>query len=186
MKIQTKDIVLDTQPLIRQHSEKVALPISDEDHQLALDLLEHVIRSQDDEIAEKEGIRPAVGIAAVQVGILKQILAIYVEMPEGEEDIKLALANPHIVSHSVQQTYLGMGEGCLSVADDHPGYVPRYARIKVKAYDCLTNQEITFRAEGYLAIVLQHEMDHFKGVLFYDHINTKNPWEPIKDAIVIE
>lgn len=185
MFFKSNEIIQDTDDLIREHSEKVSLPLSQEDKELAMKMLSHVKCSQDEEISEKENIRPAVGIAAVQVGVLKQIIAIYIQMSE-DEVIELAIANPKILSHSVQMTYLKGGEGCLSVEEDHPGYVPRYARIKVKAYDCIHDQEVILRLEGYPAIVLQHEMDHFKGVLFYDHINAVNPWEPIEDAIVIE
>ncbi|MPN64793.1 Peptide deformylase 2 [bioreactor metagenome] len=49
----------------------------------------------------------------------------------------------------------------------------------------LQNKTITIRAHGYLAIVLQHEIDHFSGVLFYDTINKENPFEPIPGAQVI-
>ena len=62
----------------------------------------------------------------------------------------------------------------------------RAARIKVKGFDLLRNEEIVISASGYLAIVLQHEMDHFNGTLFYDHINVTNPWQEIPDAKVIE
>ena len=77
------------------------------------------------------------------------------------------------------------GEGCLSVCEEHQGYVVRSARIKVKAFDLLQNKEITIRARGYLAIVLQHEIDHFSGTLFYDHINRENPFEEVPGAQVI-
>lgn len=180
------EIIKDNDGLIREVSLPVELPLSKEDKALALKLLSHVKCSQDEEFAEKENIRGAVGIAAVQVGVLKQLIGVYIEMGEENEPIELALANPKIVSHSVQQTYLKAGEGCLSVEQDHQGYVPRYARIKVKAYDCLNEQEVVLQLQGYPAIVLQHEMDHFKGTLFYDHINKTNPWAEIEDAIVIE
>ena len=54
---------------------------------------------------------------------------------------------------------------------------------KVKAYDLLQDKEILIKADGYLAIVLQHELDHFKGVLFYDHINQKDPFYQDPDAL---
>ena len=82
--------------------------------------------------------------------------------------------------------YLKEGEGCLSVEDEHAGYVPRSARIKIRAYDCIQDKEVIFRLSGYPAIVLQHEIDHFSGILFYDHINPINPWQPVEDAIVLE
>ncbi|MGN1343757.1 MAG: peptide deformylase [Traorella sp.] len=186
MYFKAEEIIKDDNPMIRQKSQSVPLPISDEDKKLALKLLSHVKCSQDEELSEKYNIRPAVGIAAVQVGILKQLLGIYINFGEDAEPIELALANPKIISSSIQQTYLKDGEGCLSVEQEHQGFVPRSARIKVRAYDCLHDQEVIFRLEGYPAIVLQHEIDHFSGTLFYDHINQINPWQPIEDAIVIE
>lgn len=185
MFFKSNEIILDNNSLIREKSRPVDLPLSEEDHALALKLLSHVKCSQDEDLSEKENIRPAVGIAAVQVGILKQLIGVYIQLDE-DEAIELALANPKIVSHSVQMTYLKAGEGCLSVENEHEGYVPRYARIKIKAYDCVLQKEITLKLSGYPAIVLQHEMDHFSGTLFYDHINQKNPWTNIEDAIVIE
>ena len=185
MKLEAKDIIKDSNPLIRTKSENVVLPLSEEDHELALALLDHVKRSQDEEIAEAEGLRPAVGIASIQVGIPKKILAIVLPSEDGDDQV-FCLANPRIVSHSVQSSYLAEGEGCLSVDEAHEGIVPRHARIKVRAYDILGEQEVEIRAESYPAIVLQHEIDHFTGTLFYDHINKKDPWAPIEDAIVIE
>ncbi|MBQ5443716.1 MAG: peptide deformylase, partial [Erysipelotrichaceae bacterium] len=74
----------------------------------------------------------------------------------------------------------------LSVNQIHEGYVYRSARVKVKAYDLLQEKEILIKAEGYLAIVLQHELDHFKGILFYDHINKADPFYKDPQALVIE
>ena len=185
MRLEAKDIVKDTDPSVRQKSEKVQLPLSDEDRELALALVEYVKRSQDPEISEKEGLRPAVGIAAVQVGVHKRILGIVIPYEEDEDEV-FCLVNPRIVSHSVQDSYLKGGEGCLSVEEVHEGYVPRHARIKVRAYDVLQDQEIELRASGYAAIVLQHEIDHFSGTLFYDRINQNDPWHAEKDSIIIE
>ena len=70
--------------------------------------------------------------------------------------------------------------------EEHIGFVPRAARITVKGYDVLQDKEVEIRLRGYKAIVAQHEMDHFNGVLFYDHINKKNPFEEIPNAMVIE
>ena len=95
------------------------------------------------------------------------------------------LANPKIVSRSVQNAYLESGEGCLSVVEEHDGYVVRSARVKVTGYDLLTDRNVTIRARGYLAIVLQHEIDHFSGILFYDHINKDDPHPEVPGAMVI-
>lgn len=184
MKINYDLIVKDDKPVIREKSEKVSLPLSDEDRALANDLLTYVRDSQDDELAEKENLRPAVGIAAVQIGVLKQMIAVVVGDEEGYP-MEFCLVNPRIVSHSVQNAYLKGGEGCLSVEEEHEGLVYRHARITVKAYDALQDKDVVIKASGYLAIVLQHEIDHFSGTLFYDHINKKDPWKEDPEAIVI-
>ena len=186
MFFKAEEIIKDSDHLIREKSKPVELPLSEEDKKLALKLLSHVKCSQDPELSEKENIRPAVCIAAVQVGVLKQLLGVCIPMGEDQEDVELALANPKIISSSVQMAYLKEGEGCLSVEDEHAGYVPRSARIKIRAYDCIQDKEVIFRLSGYPAIVLQHEIDHFSGILFYDHINSINPWQPVEDAIVLE
>ena len=185
MSINYQQVVKDTNEVIRQKSKDVTLPLCPEDEQLLMDMLNSVRDSQDEELAEKLDLRPAVGIAAIQLGVPKKMLAVVVPKDE-EEDYEFALVNAKIISESVQRAYLKAGEGCLSVDEEHQGYVPRAARIKVKAYDLLRDQEIVITASGYLAIVLQHEIDHFSGTLFYDRINKSNPWQEVEDAIVIE
>ena len=104
---------------------------------------------------------------------------------DGKKDIEYVLVNPKIVAESAQKCYLSSGEGCLSVPGEHKGLVPRSMRIKVRAYDLITDQEIEFTAEDYLAVVLQHEIDHFSGRLFYDRINKTNPWQQDDDLELI-
>ena len=174
MNINMDTIVKDNDVHLRDKSAPVSLPLSEEDKNTLIELLNYVKESTDPDLAEAKNLRPAVGIAAIQIGVPKQLLAVVVD----EED--------KIVSQSVQNSYLKTGEGCLSVLDDHPGYVIRSARIKVKGYDMLQDREVTFRASGYVAIVLQHEIDHFSGILFYDRINLDDPYAPVENAIVIE
>ena len=180
-----KDIIQDSDTVIRKKSVNVELPLNAEDKQLLMDMLQYVRDSQDNELAEQNGLRPAVGIAAIQLGIPKKMLAVVVPDEEGNSQ-EFALANARIVSESVQLSYLKNGEGCLSVEKEHQGLVPRHARITVKAYDLLQDKEITIKASDYLAIVLQHEIDHFSGTLFYDRINQNDPWHAEKDSIIIE
>ena len=184
MSLNYDDIVKDTDPIVRTKSENVPLPLSKEDETFLRDMLTYVRNSQDDEIAQKENLRPAVGIAAIQLGVPKRMLAVVVPNEDGVDEY--ALVNPRIVSESVQRAYLKNGEGCLSVEEEHEGIVPRAARINVKAFDLLQNQEITIKAKNYLAIVLQHEIDHFSGTLFYDRINKLDPGREDPTAIVIE
>ena len=184
VKINNETIIKDDDPLIREKSEDVILPLTDEDKGILLDMYEYVKNSTIEEIAEKENLRPAVGISAIQIGIKKKLVVIVIRDSEGEIIYQYALANPKIISNSVEKAYLKNGEGCLSVEGEHEGYIYRSARLKVKAYDLLTDENIIIKADGYLAIVLQHELDHLKGILFYDHINKNEPF--IKDEEAIE
>lgn len=186
MLINNETIIKDDNPLIRQKSLDVDLPLSKQDKDLLLDMLKYVDDSTIEELAEKYNLRPAVGISAIQVGVKKKMTAIIIKDGDGKKIYEYALVNPKIISNSIEKAYLSSGEGCLSVVDEHEGYIYRSARIKVKAYDLLQDKQIIIKAEGYLAIVLQHELDHFKGILFYDHINKNNPKYVDPDAIVIE
>ena len=188
MLINKDTIIKDTDPKIREKSLDVPLPLSEEDESLLRELLQYVIDSTDEEKAEELNLQPAVGISAIQVGIPKKLTAVVVNDYDKNGDpitYQYMLANPRIVSSSVQKAYLEAGEGCLSVKDVHEGYVVRNARIKVKAFDLCTNQEIEIRARDYLAIVLQHEIDHFSGILYYDHIDKNNPFSHPSDATKI-
>lgn len=184
-----KDILKDDNPIVRQKSVDVKLPLSKKDRQTLEEMVQYVRDSIDDEKAEKYGLRPAVGLAAPQLGILKKMFAMVVTMEEEDgsfSSVEYAFVNPKIVSYSVQMAYLKDGEGCLSVEEEHQGYVPRAARVTIRGYDMLQDKEIEVRLRGYLAIVAQHEIDHFSGTLFYDKINKENPFKEIENAIVIE
>ncbi len=186
MLINNKTIIKDNDSLIREKSNDVPLPLSKEDEELLMSMWEYVDKSTNAEIAQAEDLRPAVGISAIQVGIPKKMTAVILKNAQGDKIHSYALVNPKIVSQSVELAYLGSGEGCLSVPSDHEGYVYRPARIKVKGYDLLTKQNVEIRATNYFAIVLQHELDHFKGTLYYDHINKVNPFVEDPNAICIE
>lgn len=183
MKINSSNIILDSDPRIRQKSELVSLPLNDEDKELLSSMLTYVRDSQDPEIAQKEGLQPAVGIAAIQLGIPKQLIAVVIPYEDGVDEV--ALANPKIISESTQAGYLDSGEGCLSVKDEHPGHVFRHARIKVRGYDLIQDKNVVISAEGYFAIALRHEIDHLSGILFYDRIDKNNPWKEDAEAEVI-
>lgn len=185
-----KDIIDDHHPMIREISKPVEMPLSKEDEQLLLDMHEFLVNSQDEKLSEKYKLRPAVGIAAIQLGIPKRMTAIHVLTYDRDGNIKksddYALVNPKIVSYTEKKSYLKDGEGCLSVNEDIDGYVPRHAKITVKGYDVLTHQDVTIVARGFLSICLQHELDHFEGKLFYDRINKDNPKAPIPNAMIVE
>lgn len=178
-----KDVIREGHPTLRKRAEDVPFPLSAEDRKLAEELLEYVINSQDDELAEKYDLRPGVGIAAPQVNAAKRMFALHFDESIGE-DLSMIAINPKIVSHSVERAYLAAGEGCLSVDRAIPGYVPRYARVTIKASN-LEGEEFKMRLKGLPAIAFQHEMDHLNGVMFFDHIDPKNPFPQIDNAIVI-
>ena len=188
MLINNDTIIKDTDERIRQISEDVPLPLTAEDEALLRDMYQYVVDSTDEEKAERLNLRPAVGISAIQVGVPKKMTAIVVDDTDKNGEpvrYEFMLVNPKIVSSSVQKAYLSSGEGCLSVAEEHQGYVIRSARVKVRAYDLIRGTNIEIKAHGYLAIVLQHELDHFKGTLFYDHIDNKDPFKEVPGAIEI-
>ncbi|GEL76037.1 peptide deformylase [Tenuibacillus multivorans] len=177
-------IIREGDPILRQKTEKVELPASEEDKETLSEMLQFVKNSQDDEMVKKYQLRPGVGLAAPQIGISKRMLAVHFT-DFHDKSYSYGLFNPKILSHSVEKTYLQNGEGCLSVDRDVPGIVPRYARITVKA-TTLEGEEVKLRLKGYAAIVLQHEIDHLDGVMFYDHINQDNPFQPPENSTPAE
>ena len=98
------------------------------------------------------------GLAGVQVGILKRIIVI-----DLYDDVsKFTLINPEIVEKSDEM--VDIEEGCLSYPNQF-GKVRRHAKVKVKALD-LDGKKVTLEAEGLLAQALQHEIDHLNGETF--------------------
>ena len=175
--ITTKDIIIDPHATLRARAEEVKSPISDEDKAILRGLLEYVIASQDDEKAEKLGLKPGIGLAAPQINVSKRMIAVHIPDEEFPEDtVSYALYNPKIISNSAAKCYLAGGEGCLSVDKDIKGYVPRYSKIKVVGYN-ENDEKVTLTLTDLPAICFQHEIDHFNGVMFYDHINTENPFD---------
>lgn len=178
-------IVKDNNPLLRKVSQEVALPLSSEDRSTILNMLNYLKLTQDEEYRnEYPKVREGVGLAAPQIGILKKMLVIHFTDGDGRE-ITHALVNPKIISTSVRKTYLQNGEGCLSVDNAHEGNVLRAYKIRVSAYDVLKNDNVEIVAEGFESVVLQHEIDHLSGILFYDHINPMNPKYAPDDAIIL-
>ena len=176
-------IVKDNNPIMRQKSLPVELPLNAEDKETLDTMLNYIKKSQDDEYAKKHNIRAGIGMAAIQIGILKRMFVIYYERED--EVIEYQLVNPKIIEYSFRKCALKDGEGCLSVDGEHPGYAHRYYKIKMEAYDALTNQEIIITARGFDAIVLQHEYDHLDGKFFYDHIDPKKPSQVLMNEELI-
>lgn len=178
--INMDSIVLDPNPVLRAKCEKVAFPLAQEDKETMEKMLQYVRDSKDPELVALYNLQPAVGIAAPQIGISKQMTAVSIDFENEDgaiEVVEYALINPRIIAHSEAKVALDIGEGCLSIREAYEGYVPRHKRIRVRAYDLLQDKEVTIMASDYLAIVLQHEIDHLNGILFYDHINKENPFD---------
>ncbi len=184
MFIDSTKILLDDQPVLRQKCAQVELPLSNEDKETLLDMLQYVRNSHDEKFCEEYHVKASVGIAAPQIGVAKKMLAISIETGENEF-LEFALVNPRIISNSTLKAYLENGESCLSVDPDHEGIVPRYDRIIVRAYNLLTDRMEDIKLRDYPAIVMQHEIDHLSGILYYDHINSQDPWAEIDGAVVI-
>ena len=183
MEINNKTILMDPNDILRMKAEDVVLPLSDEDRDLLQQMLEYVRNTHDEQYCEEHDCRASVGIAAPQIGVSKRMLAISIE--DEDDRLEFALANPRIIANSVRMAYLENGESCLSVNPDVEGYVPRYFKITVRAYNLLTDRLEDIRLKGYPSIVMQHEIDHLYGKLYYDHINQTNPWQEIADAVIV-
>lgn len=171
--LRTKDILDEKDKRLRLSNELVTFPMSDEDKKLIKDMLEHLRLSQIEEYSIKYDLRPGMGLAAPQLGVNKRFFVVCYEYDDGKfEDY--VLVNPRLVSHSEELIYATEGEGCLSVNRDVEGIVPRYARVTMEGFDEEGNP-VRYRVREELAIAFQHELDHLNGILFFDHIDPKNP-----------
>ena len=133
-------LVKDSNPIMRKRSQPVELPLKKEDKDLLDAMLLYLKKSQDEKYAEKHNIKEGIGMAAIQTGVLKRMFVVYFD--HGDEHVEYQLVNPRIVESSIKKVALENGEGCLSVDDVHPGLVHRCYRIRMQAYDALTNQDV--------------------------------------------
>lgn len=122
-------------------------------------LTEELIKLADD-MVETMFAKSGSGLAAPQVGVLKQIIVICASRVRGEEHI---LINPKILS---KKGYSVHTEGCLSVPDTVKK-VRRSNEIKISART-MEDTEVVIEASGWMARVIQHEIDHLNGILFTD------------------
>ena len=116
-----------------------------------------------------ENSRPheiSAALAAVQIDRLERVVIVRADFEDKDNQEFIPLINPEIVKYEGEITY--DYEGCLSVKDFY-GKVPRYSKIRVKAIN-IDGDEIRIKANGFLARVLQHEIDHCNGIVFVDHI----------------
>lgn len=176
--ITMKDIIREGNPILKQKSKEVPIPLSQEDENTIIEMMEYVYNSCDPEFNEKYDLRPAVGLAAPQIGILKKMIAIVAPDEKGNEH-EFAIINPKLISYSDELTYLPGGEGCLSVDRSCDAYIHRPARVTFEAYiynfETRQVEKKRIRLKGYLAVVFQHEYDHLNGILFVDRANNIDP-----------
>jgi len=160
----TKDdiITLPNQHL-RQKSAKIK--VVDDD-------VKKLVQQMTDAALDWEMSRPheiSAALAAIQIDKLERVVIVRSDFDDKKSTKFTALINPEITKYEgeVIEDY----EGCLSVKDVY-GKVPRHDKIRIKALS-IDGQEVRFKASGFLARVLQHEIDHTKGTVFIDHIRGK-------------
>lgn len=167
MKTMNKEniITLPNQQL-RQRSARVHIITPD---------VQKLVNTLTDVALDWEDSRPheiSAAISAIQIGRPERVVIIRSDFDDKSNREFTTLINPEIVKFEgdITEDY----EGCLSVPDVY-GRVPRYDKVRVKAMDTDGNQ-VKFKAEGFLARIIQHEIDHTNGIVFIDHIRD------IKDA----
>ncbi|MBP2002429.1 peptide deformylase [Paenibacillus shirakamiensis] len=170
-----EDIVREGNPILRVDTEPVSMPPTEEDREEMASMMQFLKNSQNEEMARKYKLRAGVGISANQIGLNKRMFAALLTDVKGKVT-EYALFNPKIISHSEAMTYLPESEGCLSVDRPIQGFVPRYERIQIKAY-LADGSEVKLRFKGFPSIVMQHEIDHLNGIMFFDRIHADNPFK---------
>jgi peptide deformylase len=124
--------------------------------------VDDTIRRLLDDMLETMYDAPGIGLAAPQVDVSKRVIAIDISETR---DTPVCLINPVILEREGSEV---MEEGCLSV----PGIydtVERAAAIRVQSLD-RNGETIEMKADGLLAVCIQHEMDHLEGKLFVDYL----------------
>ena len=149
------EILLVPNPVLRQKADKLK-SISEEDIKIAKNMMETMIKA------------PGVGLAANQVGILKQIVTINFEDKENNKKANYILFNPSIIQYSEEKVI--MEEGCLSLPEQY-AEVERPKEI-ILEYVNENEKIIKKEIDGFEARILQHEIDHLSGKLFVDYLSS--------------
>ena len=154
------DIIALPNTHLRQKSERVGV-ITDEILKIVAEMEAATIswdNSRDHEVG--------VALAAVQIDKLYKIVVVRNNYDDKEDHSFTTFINPEITKFEgkVEADY----EGCLSVPNVY-GKVPRHSKVKIKAIN-VKGQEFRVTAEGFLARIFQHEIDHTNGLVFIDHI----------------
>jgi peptide deformylase len=162
-----RQIVFNPDPVLRRKARKVT-EFSKDFQTLVDDMLETLREA------------PGVGLAAPQVGISDRLIVVEYGDEEDEEAPKklYVVANPEIIKAS-EETVDGV-EACLSIPG-LAGNVMRAEAITIKGVN-RRGQPIRIKADGWLARIFQHEIDHLDGVLFTDRAT--KVWKPTEDEQV--
>lgn len=134
-------------PILRMHNADITV-FDDALRNLVFDMFETMVHAK------------GVGLAAPQIG---KNLRLFVA-DDGKQ--RLAIANPEITFSSKEKKY--MEEGCLSIPG-HTVDVPRPIKVRVNGIDALTGVPVVIKAKGFLAKILQHEIDHLNATLIADY-----------------
>lgn len=164
MAMTKKDIIVLPSKHLRQRSKRIHV-VNDEVKKLIADMKSATL--------DWEASRPhelGVALAAVQVDKLERVVIIRNNFDDKEDHTFVTLINPELIKAEGEITY--DHEGCLSVPDTY-GLVPRRNKVRVRALN-EKGQEVRVKAEGFLARVLQHEIDHTNGIMFIDHIKDQD------------
>lgn len=151
------EIVKDPAPVLRRKAKEVTK-------------VNASIRQLLDDMAETMYAAPGVGLAAPQVGVSKRVIVID---PHDEKTGLLQLINPEIVAH---EGWVRGWEGCLSVPG-YQGLVYRWEKVKVVALD-RNGRKVYHDAEGHLARIFQHEIDHLDGIMYTDKCSNLTEVKP--------
>lgn len=155
-----EDIIALPHKDLRKKSQKVGL-ITDEIHQIIKDMEEATI---DWDISREHEV--GVALAAVQIDKLYRIVIVRNNFDDKNDHTFTTFINPEIAKTEGEP--VADFEGCLSVKEVY-GKVPRFPKVKVKALD-VNGKPFRVTAEGFLARIFQHEIDHTNGTVFVDHI----------------
>jgi len=154
------DIITLPNPHLRDKSTRIHV-VTEQTHQLIDEMTAAALDWEDSRPHEISA-----ALAAVQIDRMERAVIVRSDFDDKSTREFTALINPEIVKYEGQiiEDY----EGCLSVSNVY-GRVPRYSKIRIKAVD-IDGNEVRFKAEGFLARVIQHEIDHTNGIVFIDHI----------------
>ena len=147
-------------PHLRQKSVRVS-PHSESTAKLVSDMTSAALDWEDSRPHEISA-----ALAAVQIDTLERVVIIRSDFDDKAHREFTVLINPEIIKY--EGDVVADYEGCLSIKNVY-GKVPRHTKIRVKALS-EDGSEVRLKAEGFLARVIQHEIDHTNGIVFIDHI----------------